>query len=89
MRSPIRPTGSLGDELTNAALAGLAVLGMTAVLLRVAGNVAAFLTGAAQPKAGLGAGAAVLLHPGDPAVALEVPGLNVIVVFSFCRRMKL
>lgn len=89
MRSPIRPTGSLGDELTNAALAGLAVLGMTAVLLRVAGNVAAFLTGAAQPKAGLGAGAAVLLHPGDPAVALEVPGLNVIVYWLVAALLSL
>lgn len=79
MNGQLRPTGTIGDELTNAALAGLAALGMSAVLLRIAGNIAAFLTGATQPRAGLGAGAAVLVHPGDPAVALDAPGLNAIV----------
>lgn len=79
MSGQLRPTGSMGDELTNAALIALAALGITAVLLRVAGSVAAFLTGTPGPGAGLGAGAAVLIHPGDPATALDAPGLNVVV----------
>ncbi|MFV0432448.1 MAG: type IV secretory system conjugative DNA transfer family protein [Leucobacter sp.] len=69
----------MGDELTNAALVALAALGVAAVLLRVAGSIATFLTSAPQPEAGLGAGAAVLLNPGDPATALDAPGLNVVV----------
>jgi len=68
----------MGDELTNAALVALALLGIAAVLLRVAGSIAAFLTGTPQPGAGLGAGAAVLLNPGDPATALDAPGLNMV-----------
>lgn len=79
MSSPIRPTGSLGDELTNAALVGLAALAILAAILRVAGSVAAFLTGSMQPTGGIGAGAGVLLHPGDPATALDAPGLKPVV----------
>ena len=79
MSSQIRPTGSLGDELTNAALAALAALALTTVLLRAAGSIAAFLTGQAQPEASLSAGAGVLLHPGDPGAALGAPGLNPVV----------
>lgn len=76
MSSPIRPTGSLGDELTNAALVGLGVLAGSAVLLRAAGSIAAFLTGTMQPDRGLGAGAGVILRPGDPGGALGAPDLN-------------
>ncbi len=79
MSGQLRPTGNMGDELTNAALVALAALGVAAVLLRVAGSIAAFLIGTPQPGAGLGAGAAVLLNPGDPATALDAPGLNVVV----------
>ncbi len=79
MSCQIRPTGSsLGDELTNAALVALAALALTAVLLRVAASITVFLTGPPQPEAGLGAGAGVLLHPGDPAAALGAPGLNMV-----------
>lgn len=76
MTSPIRPTGSLGDELTNAALVGLATLAVIAVILRAAGSVTAFLTGTPQPDTGFGAGAGVLLHPGAPGAALGAPGLD-------------
>lgn len=76
MSGPGRQTGTLGDELTNAALVGLAILGIIAALLRAAGSIAATVTGTPAPKGGLGAGAAVLLHPGDPAGALDAPGLN-------------
>ncbi|WP_336629848.1 MULTISPECIES: TraM recognition domain-containing protein [unclassified Microbacterium] len=79
MSTPIRPTGTLGDELTNAALVLLATLGVIAVLLRAAGSIAAFILGTPQPTAGLGAGARVLLRPGDPADTLNAPGLNPVV----------
>lgn len=66
----------LGEELTNLGLAilfGAAGLGLT---LRAAGSVAAWLTGIHQPAAGIESGLAVLLKPGDPAAALQAPGLN-------------
>lgn len=76
MSSPIRSTGTLGDEATNAALAGLVGFALLTVILRGAGSVTAFLVGVAQPKAGLGSGAGVLFQPGDPAAALDAPHLN-------------
>ncbi|MBS1674760.1 MAG: type VI secretion protein, partial [Actinobacteria bacterium] len=79
MSGPIRPIGSLGDELTNAALAGLAALAVLTFLLRAAGSVSAFLTGIPQPRAGIAAGLGVLFAPSDPALALEAPGLNPVV----------
>lgn len=74
-----RPLASIGDELTNALLALLAGLAVLAGLLRLAGSLAAFLTGLPQPENGVAAGAGVLLHPGDPAGMLGVPGLNPVV----------
>lgn len=71
-----RQTGSFGDELTNAAMIGLIVLFGVALILRGAGSVAAWVTGTAQPAAGPAAGIGVLFHPGDPAKALDAPGLN-------------
>ena len=87
MTSPIRPTGSLGDELTNAALVGLATLAVIAVILRAAGSVTAFLTGTPQPDTGFGAGAGVLLHPGAPGAALGAPGLNPVVYWVIAGTM--
>ncbi|HET7476176.1 MAG TPA: TraM recognition domain-containing protein [Dermatophilaceae bacterium] len=71
-----RQTGSMGDELTNAALIGLIGMLGLALVLRAAGSVTAFLTGAPQPDAGPAAGLAVLFNPADPASALEADGLN-------------
>ena len=89
MTSPIRPTGSLGDELTNAALVGLATLAAIAVILRAAGSVTAFLTGTPHPESGLGAGAGVLLHPADPGAAFEAAGLNPVVYWVIAGTMIL
>ena len=61
---------------TNAALIGLVALFAAALVLRGAGSVAAFVTGAPQPKAGAAAGLGALFNPGDPATALDSEGLN-------------
>lgn len=63
-------SGSFGDELTNLALGALIGAMVLAGALRLAGNVAAFLTGAAQPTAGLEAGFGVVFHADDPGSAL-------------------
>ena len=54
-----RQTGSMGDELTNAALIGLIGMFGIALVLRAAGSVTAFLTGLPQPDAAPAAGLAV------------------------------
>lgn len=53
-----RQTGSVGDELTNAALVGLIGLVGIALVLRAAASVTAYLTGLPQPDAGPAAGLA-------------------------------
>lgn len=73
---PGRQTGSFGDELTNAAMIGLVALFGLALILRAAGSVAAFLTGIPQPDAGPAAGVGMLFRPGNPADALDAPGLH-------------
>ena len=47
-----RQTGSMGDELTNAALIALIGVFALGLVLRGAGSVAAFLTGTGQPTSG-------------------------------------
>lgn len=74
-----RQTGSFGDELTTAAMVGLIVLFGIALILRAAGSIAAFLIGTPQPAAGPASGIGVLFHAGNPATALDAPGLNAIV----------
>jgi type IV secretion system protein VirD4 len=69
----------VNDQLTNLALIGLIGLAAVAGVLRIAGTIAAFLTGTIQPKAGPAGGLSVLAHPLDPGNALEAPGLNPIV----------
>ena len=69
----------VNDQLTNLALIGLVALAAVAGLLRVAGSVAAFLTGVGQPTAGPAGGLGVLADPLDPGDALGAPGLNPIV----------
>lgn len=73
---PQRQTGSMGDELTNAALIGLVAMFGVALILRASGSVTAFLTGTPQPSTGPAAGLGVLFHPADPAGALNAEGLN-------------
>ena len=76
MSAQQRQSGSMGDELTNAALIGLIGLFILTLILRATGSVAAFLTGAPQPSANWAAGAGVLFNPGNPAEALGAPGLS-------------
>lgn len=68
-----RQGGAFGDELANFGIIAAAVI---AVLLRVAGTVTAWVTGAVQPAGGVEAGLGVLLHPADPGSALGTDGLN-------------
>ncbi len=74
-----RQAGSMGDELTNAAIIGLlALVGLT-LLLRGAGTIAAWISGAAPPTGGPTSGIGVILDPADPGSALGAPGLSAIV----------
>src|SRR5699024_10047345 len=68
--------GSMGEELTNAALIGLIALFLLTLVLRATGSIAAFFTVATQPTASWAAGAGVLFNPSDTAVALGAPGLS-------------
>ncbi|MEU2200583.1 TraM recognition domain-containing protein [Isoptericola sp. NPDC019482] len=61
---------------TDVALAALAAGIVLAAVLRLAGTLAANLSDADPPAAGLGAGLGVLANPQDPAAALEAPGLQ-------------
>jgi type IV secretion system protein VirD4 len=74
-----RQTGSMGDELTNAALIGLIGIFCIGLILRAAGTITAFITGTPQPAAGAAGGIAVLLNPADPATALAADGLDPLV----------
>ncbi|WP_417555368.1 TraM recognition domain-containing protein [Microbacterium sp.] len=73
-----RPAGPLGDELSNFGIGLLIGVAILAGILRGAGSVAAWITGTARPTGGVEAGLGVLLNPGDPATALDAPGLNVV-----------
>ncbi|MFA5607081.1 MAG: TraM recognition domain-containing protein [Leucobacter sp.] len=66
----------MSDGLANLGIGLLIAAAGIAAILRVAGTVAAFLTGTPQPQAGITAGLTVLLNPADPAAALEADGLN-------------
>src|SRR5690625_453568 len=71
-----RQSGSFGDEMTNILIAALiGAFGLTLVL-RAAGSVATFLTGAQQPSEGIARGIGVLFDPTDPGRALGAEELN-------------
>ncbi|MFE7503845.1 type IV secretory system conjugative DNA transfer family protein [Promicromonospora sp. NPDC057488] len=66
----------MGDELTDLGLITLgAVLGLAAVL-RTAGSLAAWATGASAPTGSALTGLGVLLRPANPAVVLGADGLH-------------
>ena len=71
-----RQGGAFGDELANFGIIALIAAAVIAVLLRVAGTVTAWVTGAVQPAGGVEAGLGVLLHPADTGSALGTDGLN-------------
>jgi type IV secretion system protein VirD4 len=58
------------DDLVNLGLILVAAGGLTAAIMRLAGSLAAWLSGAEQPCAGWDAGLRVLGQPRDPASAL-------------------
>lgn len=74
--SSTRPTGALGDDLSNLGIGVLITAAILTGILRAAGSLAAWITGTDQPAGGIGAGLSVILRPGDPATALRAPGLH-------------
>lgn len=70
------------DGLTNLALLTLGAVVAIAGVLRVAGNLAAFVTGAEQPTGRLAAGLGVFGSPGDPGAPLGSAGLNPIAYWA-------
>ncbi|MGC5171216.1 type IV secretory system conjugative DNA transfer family protein [Microbacterium sp. DT81.1] len=70
------------DGLTNLALLTLGGAVAIAGILRVGGNLAAFLSGAEQPTGGLAAGLGVFGSPADPGAALGSPGLNAVAYWA-------
>jgi type IV secretion system protein VirD4 len=72
----VNPRGrSVDDDLVNLGLILIAAVGLLAAILRLAGSVAAWATGAEQPDGDWEAGFRVLSRPGDPASALGTRGL--------------
>lgn len=84
-----RPGGSgqMGDELTNLILIAAGGLLGVAFILRLAGSVAAFLTGIPQPTAGASGGVAVFFNPTDPGGQLGADGLNPVVYWVVAALM--
>ncbi|MDN6016889.1 MAG: type IV secretory system conjugative DNA transfer family protein, partial [Bifidobacterium mongoliense] len=80
-------TGSMGDELTNAAIIGLLALAGFALVLRGAGSAAAWLSGTSRPTVGPASGIRVLLHPSDPGTALGTAGLNPVIYWAVASLM--
>jgi type IV secretory pathway TraG/TraD family ATPase VirD4 len=81
MSSPTSPrTGN--DAFVNIGLGGLVAVAVFGVLLRVAGSIAALLTGHTQPDADLTAGMRVLGSPLDPGAVLGASGLNPFVYWA-------
>lgn len=82
----VRPAG---DQLVNLGLillvAGIALIGA----LRLAGTVAAWLTGLPEPTGGIATGLGVLADPLDPGAALGADGLNPIVYWVVAAVMLL
>lgn len=72
-------SGSMGDELTDAAIIGLLALVAFTLILRGAGSVTAWLTRTPQPSGGLASGVGVLLDPTDPGAVLGDAGLDPVV----------
>lgn len=63
------------EDLVNLGLILIATVGVIAAILRVAGSVAAWLSGAEQPRGGWESGFRVLRRPGNPSGALDANGL--------------
>lgn len=82
MSTPHGQGRGFGDELTNFLMFALIAVFGVAVVLRAAGSVAAFLSGAGQPQVGIAGGVALLFNPTNPAEVLQAPRLNAILYWS-------
>ncbi len=76
MNTQGRQAGSFGDELTNMLMIALIGVVGLALVLRFAGTIAAFLTGANPPDAPITGGVSILLNPTHPGAALGSENLN-------------
>lgn len=70
------------DGLANLALLALGGVVAIAAVLRIAGNIAAYVTGTMQPTGGLVAGLGVFGSPADPGVPLGARGLHPIAYWT-------
>lgn len=70
------------DLFINLALGGLITAAVFTGILRVAGSVAAFLTGLPEPSGSFTSGVGVLATPTDPGAALGAEGLNPFVYWA-------
>jgi type IV secretory pathway TraG/TraD family ATPase VirD4 len=64
------------DELVNLVLGAIAAAFVLALVLRVAGTIAAVVGRTPHPRAGVAAGLHIIVLPGKPARALAAPGLS-------------
>jgi type IV secretion system protein VirD4 len=72
----VNPRGhGVDDDLVNLGLGLIAAAGVIAAILRLAGIVAAWLSGTQQPTKGWEAGFRLLSRPGDPGAALGSDGM--------------
>ena len=73
----MNPRGpGIDDDLVNLGLILIAAAGIIAAILRLAGSVAAWLSGTSPPSGGWEAGFRVLARPSDPGSALAADGLE-------------
>ena len=79
----MNPRGrAVDDEMVNLALVLVTAVGVLAGTLWVAGAVAGWLSGVGVPVSGLQGGLRVLTDPGDPARALDLPGMPAVLYWS-------
>lgn len=75
------------DELVNLSLLLIGLLGALISVLRLAGTLAAWASGAEHPQGGLAGGFRVVQHPGDPNAALGTAGISPIAYWSTVAAM--
>ena len=78
---------AVDDGLVNLALVAVAILGLVAAVLRLAGGVTAWLTGADTPTAGWSGAVGVLTDPRNPGAALGAHELSPWVFWSVVAAM--
>ena len=77
LRVPMNPRARpVDDELVNLGLLLIGFLGALVSVLRVAGTLAAWASGAEPPHGGLADGFRVVQHPGDPNSAFGTAGIS-------------